>query len=48
MKTDQFIEVSIKHDCHDCKRYMRCNMVDRKRNERCADYEEKKNAKNRI
>lgn len=40
-------KVKGKHDCHNCRRYMRCNMVDRKRNERCADYEEK-NAKNRI
>lgn len=30
-----------KHNCRECKSFLRCNRVDRGRNERCADYQKK-------
>lgn len=29
------------HDCRDCKKWYRCNRLDRSRNDRCADFKQK-------
>lgn len=29
------------HDCRDCKKWRRCNRMDRCRNDRCADFKQK-------
>lgn len=31
----------MKHDCRDCKKWYRCNRLDRSRNDRCADFKQK-------
>ena len=31
----------MKHDCRDCKKWYRCNRLDRSRNNRCADFKQK-------
>lgn len=29
------------HDCRDCKKWYKCNRLDRSRNDRCADFKQK-------
>ena len=29
------------HDCRDCRKWYRCNRLDRSRNDRCADFKQK-------
>ena len=31
----------MEHDCRNCKKWRRCNRLDRSRNERCADFKQK-------